>query len=263
MVREERDKYRALLVSGAFHLLLLALLSFTGIFAIVTVAEEKAPLDVTIYEETAGRQSGGGGGAAASPQAEAFAPGDIAAVSEKTALPAIHEEYTKSPAKQQEYKKEHGVVENASANGPAAGNGGGSSGDEHGGSGQGDGSGSGSGSGAGHGGDGGAGNGQGNARDPVTAARAAIAPVLQSRPAPVYPESLRVQNVEGTVVISIIVGTDGGVDSASVASSSGYGEMDGAALSAVRASRYTPAMNAYGEPVRFHKNIRIPFRLDG
>ena len=90
MVREERDKYRALLASCAFHLLLLVLLSFTGIFAIVTAAEEKPPLDVTIYEETAGQQSGGGGGAAASPQAEAFAPGDIAAVSEKAALPAIH-----------------------------------------------------------------------------------------------------------------------------------------------------------------------------
>ena len=39
-----------------------------------------------------------------------------------------------------------------------------------------------------------------------------MAPVLQYRPVPRYPENLRAQDVEGTVVISLIVGADGSVE---------------------------------------------------
>ena len=263
MRREEQDKYRSLLASFLLHLVLLAGLSLTGIFAIVTAAEEK-PVDVMIYEEDAGQKAGGGSAAAEAPAAAPLLTGDIAAIPEKVPLPAIHEEYTKSPEKQQAYKKEHGVVENPSSSSGAAQ--GSTDGSQSGTSqGSGNGSGDGPGNASGHGNDGGDGNGDGkdagNARDPATAARAAVAPVLQSRPAPVYPEDLRAQNVEGTVVVSIIVGTDGGVDSASIVSSSGYRGLDSAALSAVQTSRYTPALNAYGERVRFDKAVRLPFSL--
>lgn len=256
MVREERDKYRALLLSGLFHILLLAGLSFTGLFAVITAAEEHPPVDVMLYEEDAAGAAEAAGNAGV--QSEAADAGDIAVLPETAALPVIHEEYTRSPEKQQAYKREHGGTESASAamskgNGVSVGTGDGSGGAN--------GSGNGAGNGEGHGGGSGAGNGSGNGKDAAAAARAAVAPVLQYRPVPRYPENLRAQDVEGTVVISLIVGADGSVENAVVVNSSGYGEMDAAALSAVQASRYTPAQNVYGEPVRFHKTITVPFHL--
>ena len=59
----------------------------------------------------------------------------------------------------------------------------------------------------------------------------------------------------------MLVGTDGSVESAEVSESSGYGEMDAAAVNAAYGYRFSPALNVYGEPVACHITRRIRFDL--
>ncbi len=76
-----------------------------------------------------------------------------------------------------------------------------------------------------------------------------------------YPENLRKKQITGTVGIRIIISSDGTVAEAVVASSSGYAEMDDAAMEIAWQCRYDPARNMNGEAVPAERNLNIPFEI--
>lgn len=85
---------------------------------------------------------------------------------------------------------------------------------------------------------------------------------ILSAPPPRYPvPSLRLKE-QGTVVLSVLVGTDGTVAEIGVARSSGYSRLDKAALEAVRRWRWSPTLVA-GAPVQVRGVVPIPFVLRG
>jgi TonB family protein len=94
---------------------------------------------------------------------------------------------------------------------------------------------------------------------------------LINKTPPVYPESLRQQGVEGTVLIQAIVGKSGNVMSAQAVGSQRAGaggaptveqssEFSDAALNAVRTWQYEPTL-LNGEPVEVLTTIAISFQL--
>ena len=80
---------------------------------------------------------------------------------------------------------------------------------------------------------------------------------------PAYPETLRQQRIEGRVAVRMLVLEDGSVGDANVVSSSGYGEMDEAALDAVRQWQFVPARQEGGGAVRCRTTLSVSFRLRG
>jgi periplasmic protein TonB len=255
MIEEQKRKFKATGFSLLLHLLVFAAIATTGLFAQVS-ADEKKPVDVAVYDMDAG--DAGGGHSNSTAAAAAPSAGDIV-FEKRVQVPQITEAYTETPEKQQEYKKNHqDKAENPAVN---ASTGAGSAALSAG-SGQSsgsDGSVPGAGMGTGNGQVSGQGNGDG--RDAAAAQRPKTPPQLISAPAPTYPESLRQQNAEGTVRVRMLVGTDGGVESAEVVESSGYGEMDAAALNAAYGYHFSPALNVYGEAVPCHTTRRIHFDL--
>ncbi|MBD3161289.1 MAG: TonB family protein [Candidatus Eisenbacteria bacterium] len=85
------------------------------------------------------------------------------------------------------------------------------------------------------------------------------APVLINIPAPIYPELARQAEVEGTVVIRALVGTDGTVLDAVIAD--GIPMLNDAALAAVRKAHFKPALQQH-RPVAVWVSIPIRFRLN-
>ncbi|PSJ38494.1 energy transducer TonB [Sphingomonas deserti] len=85
---------------------------------------------------------------------------------------------------------------------------------------------------------------------------------MVSAPPPKYPLESRRKREQGTVVLSVLLGTDGRVESLSVASSSGFERLDKAALKAVREWRWAPLVRN-GEPVQVRGTVPIPFILRG
>ncbi|HWU03496.1 MAG TPA: energy transducer TonB, partial [Novosphingobium sp.] len=79
---------------------------------------------------------------------------------------------------------------------------------------------------------------------------------------PVYPLESRRQREMGTVVLNLLLGTDGRVSEISVATSSGFARLDRAALDAVRKWRWAPTTRN-GEPVMVRGIVPIPFVLAG
>lgn len=264
---DEKREYQAWLGSLAIHVVIFAIVCFTGLFVVVSPPPEQ-PVDVSLYDADAGGGHQGGGAAAAAPAPSApSAPAIDDVVLDKKKeelLPKIEESFTKEPEKQEQFKKEHNApVASAAVTSPnGEGNGTGESLSSNGGNGSG-GEGNGTGSGPAGNGNGGSGNGNGDGtgNGDGNGKRPAIAPTLIAAPEPVYPESLRQRNVRGQVVVRIVVGTDGSVMSADIESSSGYGEMDQSALNAAWEYRYTVAYNEYGQAVPFQKRIRITFKL--
>ena len=92
--------------------------------------------------------------------------------------------------------------------------------------------------------------------------RAAVVsdPIALNRIVPVYPRSARRKGHEGVVTVAISVAEDGVVAHAEVVSSSGYKELDDAALSAVRSARFVPATSD-GVRVRGELRLTFDFRL--
>ena len=92
--------------------------------------------------------------------------------------------------------------------------------------------------------------------------RAAVVsdPIALNRIVPVYPRSARRKGHEGVVTVAISVAEDGTVAHAEVVSSSGYEELDNAALSAVRSARFAPATSD-GVSVRGELRLTFDFRL--
>lgn len=80
--------------------------------------------------------------------------------------------------------------------------------------------------------------------------------------APKYPVESRRKREQGTVILSVTLGADGGVAELSVAKSSGFERLDKAALDAVRRWRWSPTMRD-GVPVAVRGTVDIPFILQG
>lgn len=77
---------------------------------------------------------------------------------------------------------------------------------------------------------------------------------------PRYPVESRRKHEQGTVVLSLIVGLDGAVESINVAQSSGSARLDNAARDAVKGWRWKPILRS-GQPVRVKGVVEIPFIL--
>ena len=97
---------------------------------------------------------------------------------------------------------------------------------------------------------------------PAAEERAAVVsdPIALNRIVPVYPRSARRKGHEGVVTVAISVAENGVVAYAEVVSSSGYKELDEAALSAVRSARFAPATSD-GVSVRGELRLTFDFRL--
>jgi protein TonB len=79
---------------------------------------------------------------------------------------------------------------------------------------------------------------------------------------PKYPVESRRRKEQGTVFLSVLVGTDGSVQDVSVSRSSGFARLDKAALDAVRRWRWSPLVRG-GVPVMVRGIVDIPFVLQG
>lgn len=279
----QREKRLALALSLGVHAVIFGLLAAGGLFSFLQTHSQAPPVDVTVYNEdaetaevapadSAPAASGGSGG------------GETYAV--PTAMPAISEAYTQAAQEERFVRKvmaEHhvdaatakqlaaaqqsqaaagttGTTTAATAAGtvgsgsPSGGGADGASGS--GGTGSDAGSGGGTGTGAGSGAGTGDSSGNGGQR-PAKKARLISQPDVSAY----YPETLRRQNITGTVTVHIVISADGTVTSADVAASSGYGEMDAAAVRLAYQCRYEPAENEYGQAVAAERNLKIPFGL--
>lgn|GEM_PF-4878586 len=86
-----------------------------------------------------------------------------------------------------------------------------------------------------------------------------VSPVLVHRAEPIYPDDARKARVAGTVVLNIIIGTDGSVQSLKVVS--GPRLLVPAAALAVRQWRYKPLV-VNGKPGAVDTNVNVVFNLD-
>ncbi|EQB19501.1 energy transducer TonB [Novosphingobium lindaniclasticum] len=77
---------------------------------------------------------------------------------------------------------------------------------------------------------------------------------------PRYPVESRRKHEQGTVVLLVILGTDGKVADISISRSSGFDRLDKAALSAVRHWKWSPTRRD-GAPVMVRGLVEIPFVL--
>ena len=79
---------------------------------------------------------------------------------------------------------------------------------------------------------------------------------------PEYPKASRQRGEEGDVVVVLSINAQGHVDSASVAESSGYQELDAAAIRAANKARFSPAKRGR-TAVASEARVTITFRLTG
>jgi TonB family protein len=86
-----------------------------------------------------------------------------------------------------------------------------------------------------------------------------LAPVLVTKVAAVYTPQARQAGIEGTVRLSVHIGTDGRAHDIRVIEGLGYG-LDTKAVDAVRQWRFRPGMKD-GAPVVIAANIEVEFRL--
>jgi len=78
---------------------------------------------------------------------------------------------------------------------------------------------------------------------------------------PPYPSDARARGDEGTVELTVRVSTGGAPLDVSLASSSGSGSLDRAAISGVKRAHFRPAMQD-GMPVEGTTRVSVVFRLD-
>lgn len=246
-----RDKQVAWGISLGVHVVIFGLLAAGGLFSFLH--SRALPVDVAVYNEDAISMQDSGNAPAAG--GETYAVPDVP-------MPQISETYTEAAreerdvqqimasqhvdegtAKQLAAAKQTGTAVQG-ANTAQAGSGTAASGT---GNDPGDGTGS---EGSGH--DGNAG------RRPAKKAQLVSVPDASS----FYPESLRKKNISGTVKVHVTISADGTVASAELAESSGFAEMDDAAVRLAYQCRYEPAENEYGEPVAAERNMAIPFTLE-
>jgi len=83
--------------------------------------------------------------------------------------------------------------------------------------------------------------------------------LLEGNP-PRYPLESRRKHEQGTVVLRLLIGTDGRVSDIAVAQSSGFPRLDRAALQAIRSWRWQPTVRD-GQPVEIRGLYSMPFTL--
>lgn len=232
MVLEQKAELKAWLAAVIFHGVIFVALSLSGLFMLVQPQPESEPVEVELTEAPA-PDGGMAGGSAA--EATAAAPMEVSLSAQK--LPPIQESYTQEPQKQQEYRQQHKAAEisgqeRAAASGTAAVSGAADKG-------------SATGTGTAAQGSGGSSAGTGSSAEQGNGSAAAgqaqterVAAHCTYRPAPLYPESLRQQGVEGSVRVLILVGEDDTIESVTVVNSSGYPAMDAAAVQAAGGCRF-------------------------
>lgn len=77
---------------------------------------------------------------------------------------------------------------------------------------------------------------------------------------PEYPRLSRLRGEQGDVIVEIIVNERGTVDEVTVVASSGYSELDAAAVKAAKAAKFNPA-RADGAAVRSTARLTLNFQL--
>lgn len=92
----------------------------------------------------------------------------------------------------------------------------------------------------------------------VERAKVVSAPQALNRIAPAYPRSARRRRREGVVIVEAVVRESGAVEAAEVVSSSGFGDLDGAAVKAVRTAAFVPAKE---DGVTVSGRIRLTFEF--
>ncbi len=226
-----------------------------------SVLPERGPIEVDLVTMSGG---GGGGGGSDGKLQEEELPKIKAAEATPTAPPPPVETEPDPEAENDVHEIAAKPAEEAAK--PAAeatstedsGSGTGSGGGEGSGTGTGNGSGEGSGSGSGSGG--GSGSGHGDGVGDGDGSGETMGPQLLSNPAPAYPESCRKANISGTTVVGLTIGTDGSVVSAWVASSSGNGTLDSAAVNAVYGWQFVPAKQN-GVAITCNSQVPVTFNL--
>lgn len=279
MSRPEQEKRLALAISVGVHVVVFGAFALGGLFSFLQTHSQPPPVDVTVYNEdavpeseTAGSStsdggSGGGGETYAAPT---------------TPMPEVNESYTQAAQTERAVEKDmqeqhvdaatakqvvavaqaqesptgasHSQQGNNNNNPAGSGNGQaigpGTNPDAPPGNGTSD-EGNGNGNGSGNS------TGNGDGRRPAKKARL----ISQLDTASFYPESLRRKHISGNVKVHVVISPDGTVTGAFVVSSSGYGEMDEAAIRLAYQCQYEPAENEYGQPVWAERNIYIPFNF--
>ena len=91
-------------------------------------------------------------------------------------------------------------------------------------------------------------------------ARVVSEPRALNKIVPVYPRSARRRGREGVVTLEISVSDSGDVSDAAVVGGSGYGDLDSAAISAVRTAKFAPATED-GVQVEGRLRLTFEFRL--
>lgn len=86
-------------------------------------------------------------------------------------------------------------------------------------------------------------------------------PAFRNRIVPEYPERARQREIEGSVVVSVLVGVDGSVQSMQVLEANPPGIFEESVMAALRQSSFEPAQYR-GNPVETWVNIPFPFRLN-
>lgn len=239
-------------VSLGFHVLLFLLLSVSGFFSLNFASADD---DITEVAYLSGGGGGGGGGVIEPPAAEEAVPQPQAEEQPQSEpIAELPADAIIDPSLKDENAPKPTTSSRPAANENTGAGGGFGSGNGTG-SGSGTGSGNGSGTGSGDGDGNGAGTGSGIYDSP------AIPPRLISSSFPEYSVASRRAGHEGTALIQMLIGTDGEVEEVNLISSSGYDELDQAALEACAGWSFSAAKNSAGRKVRCYITQPITFRL--
>ena len=248
MLREEKEKAAGWGISCAVHLVILMIVAATGLFQ--AVSSESHPVDVEIYDNVTEDEQPAVDGETAEEQAAAA---ETAAMEASAMAPIVIDERLKAPEIEKEPKEPREMKEakdeakpasdrpaNPSATAKLDGN---------------------AANGAPGGGDGGRSDKPqgGPARNPSRVKRVKVRAEQLSTAQPAYPVSLQAKKAVGTVTVNYIINASGGVESSQIEASSGYPEMDAAALAAIVNFTYSPARNDYDEPVNTHGRYTFRF----
>ena len=77
---------------------------------------------------------------------------------------------------------------------------------------------------------------------------------------PDYPKGARQRGEQGDVILEIRVNAEGAVDDVRVATSSGFAELDEAAVRAAKAAKFSPARSGH-DPVASTARLKLQFKL--
>lgn len=241
MLREDKEKAASWGISFGVYLVILMLVAATGLFQ--AVSTESHPVDVEIYDnvtedEQPSDDSAEAEAQAAAPEPEAAAPDSIV-IDERIKVPKVEKKMKAEKPEKQDKEKPDKPAKNPSADAKAnASDAKGTSGTPG-------------------GRDAGSDKPQGGpARDP---AHVKVRAQQLSTSQPAYPVALQGRNAVGSVTVNYIINASGGVESPQIEASSGYPEMDAAALAAIVNFTYSPARNDYDEPVNTHGRYTFRF----